>query len=535
MIKKIEIIKFRGFENKEINFNSCITIIAGKNGTSKSTLLGLLRQPFCFYNSKHFKGMSDKEKEMERSGIESDYLLDVFNTPFETRFSNIFKFSPEFDREKEHSYILHLEGNKCAFMNTKCRRKGEIRFNHFKDRKFGSYGVYRDFIKPVIYLGLSRVYPIGESRTLKISSVNMTDEEKAWFEASYNKILLQVHKNEFLGFEKEKSKSMGIRTDYYDVFSNSSGQDNVGKILSTILSFKRLNLSVSQNLKGLLLIDELETTLFAASQIRLFDFILSEAKRLNFQAVFTTHSLELIKYVLNKNSKDVNFIYLNDIGNGKININENLDYKAIENDMHFWLNDTEKRTKKSKMKIFFEDEFALKFFKDITRNFLKNSLLSLETYEMSWKQLRDLNEKLDDFKNSLIIYDGDVLDRRALGKKNALTLPINGRSLECEILNFLNEKEAEHEIWDSTIGGFNKAFFNNAIFNELKVDLRDSDSCKKIFKHDVGEIVYKKFINYWPKEKKSDIINFIKKLKEKYARIYREELYKLAEISKKEV
>lgn len=47
-INKISIENFRRFHNIEFNIGSCITLIAGQNGTNKSTLLGMLSQPFSF-------------------------------------------------------------------------------------------------------------------------------------------------------------------------------------------------------------------------------------------------------------------------------------------------------------------------------------------------------------------------------------------------------------------------------------------------------------------------------------------------------
>ena len=47
-IDKISIEQFRRFENVEFEISKNITLIAGQNGISKSTLLGMLCQPFSF-------------------------------------------------------------------------------------------------------------------------------------------------------------------------------------------------------------------------------------------------------------------------------------------------------------------------------------------------------------------------------------------------------------------------------------------------------------------------------------------------------
>lgn len=42
IIKKVHIAKFRGFKDVEFEMGDQITVIAGQNGTQKTTLLGIL-------------------------------------------------------------------------------------------------------------------------------------------------------------------------------------------------------------------------------------------------------------------------------------------------------------------------------------------------------------------------------------------------------------------------------------------------------------------------------------------------------------
>lgn len=46
IIDRIDIAKFHGFKDIGFKLGTNITIIAGQNGTQKTTLLGLLGQPF---------------------------------------------------------------------------------------------------------------------------------------------------------------------------------------------------------------------------------------------------------------------------------------------------------------------------------------------------------------------------------------------------------------------------------------------------------------------------------------------------------
>ena len=46
IVKSINVTKFRGFEDLDFDLGHHLTVIAGQNGTQKTTLLGMLTQPF---------------------------------------------------------------------------------------------------------------------------------------------------------------------------------------------------------------------------------------------------------------------------------------------------------------------------------------------------------------------------------------------------------------------------------------------------------------------------------------------------------
>ena len=53
LITKVHIDKFRGFHNQELEVGSMLTAIAGQNGTQKSTLWGMITQPFTISDKKN--------------------------------------------------------------------------------------------------------------------------------------------------------------------------------------------------------------------------------------------------------------------------------------------------------------------------------------------------------------------------------------------------------------------------------------------------------------------------------------------------
>lgn len=76
MLNKIKIINFRGFDDFELEFGEKVTAICGRNGTSKTTLLGMVAQVFDF-NRTH---------------------KTLFKQKFSSEFSDNFKFSKEYEK-----------------------------------------------------------------------------------------------------------------------------------------------------------------------------------------------------------------------------------------------------------------------------------------------------------------------------------------------------------------------------------------------------------------------------------------------------
>ena len=92
-----------------------------------------------------------------------------------------------------------------------------------------------------------------------------------------------------------------MKTENYGHLGNSAGQDNIGQIISSLISFKRLKEKLKKDYKGgILLIDEVDATLYAAAQIKLIKVLNRFAKSLNLQVVFTTHSIEILEYISNE-------------------------------------------------------------------------------------------------------------------------------------------------------------------------------------------------------------------------------------------
>ena len=317
---------------------------------------------------------------------------------------------------------------------------------------------------PVIYLGLSRLYPIGEADVVNIQAKSVkfdSNDQKDWFIKKYCEIL-NLHENinsidNYSIKETSKKSGVGIETDKYDYLTNSAGQDNVGQILLAILSFKRLKESITEWKGGFLLIDEVDATLHPAAQKKLFDLLCKEAKKLDIQIAVTTHSSDLLKHVFSKTKKndsssnnEIELYYFTN-ANRIMDIKRNPDYSSIENDL--LLVSVIQNT--NKVKVYSEDEENRWFIRNLVPDLLHyvdmldvhigcSELLSLYTGDLAY------------FRNVVIVFDGDVpsdkIDNLAEKLKtklnNIVKLPGDKRPEEI-LYDYIVSLPPEHSFWES--------------------------------------------------------------------------------------
>ncbi|MFR5486592.1 AAA family ATPase [Eubacterium sp.] len=289
IIKDIEIEQFRAMKDLNFQIGKKITAIAGRNATLKTTLLGMLGQPFTISSGHPMYGCT---------------TIDGYN--FKSQFKEKFKLSKEHDHFGEHIWTLNFYNqgyytdNQIKIKSIKRATKNnpnDIRFWNAKSRARGAGYVQL----PVYYLSLGRLFPIGETGRTKNVDINLSDDENKFFVSKYKEILsIQESNNATAVMEKADSKRnfVGINDSTHDVFTNSAGESNVGKIILAVLSFKRLKDKYSANYKGgILLIDELDATLYGYSQKKLVDFLYKSANDYKIQVIFTTHSPMVLKEI----------------------------------------------------------------------------------------------------------------------------------------------------------------------------------------------------------------------------------------------
>lgn len=482
IIDRIHIAKFHGFKDVGFKLGSNITIIAGRNGTQKTTLLGIISQTFTLSKDSPMK--SEKP---------------LCGGSYKSAFSDKFKLSPNFDKAGEHEWTISFlskyeEDYTVTSMYRHKSKDDSIRFWKKGSRGKGSgYAQY-----PVIFLSLKRLIPLGEETSIKTKKdIKLDEKELELFKSLHNDILFCFEEiTEANIVESPNKTTLGMTTDKYDWMQNSAGQDNVGKILLALLSFKRLQENYKKTYKGgLLFIDELDATMYPGSQRKLLEVLRSFSSKYNIQIVFTTHSLTLLEngYQLMKEA-DVNPMTANSIQilylekkDDKIEIQEKFPFAAIKNRLQHI---TSPKAKQKKILLFTEDQEAVALIKSLLNGTGCVSRLDFSSCKFGKGNLINLIElKLPyfQFPNSIIVFDGDVSankdDLKRLGRikntHNWIFLPttLSPERLLSEYLSSLSDSDS---LWAS----INPDYTRHVCFAEHKPEKISSnrDVAKKWFK-----------------------------------------------------
>lgn len=450
-IDKIYIHEFRKFRNIEIPLGNKITAIAGKNGTMKTTLLGILGQPFSMNNA-------DKP-------ICSARTLD--GSEFETDLNDKFKFSPEKDVAGHHRWDVYF-GNPAISAESpypvnsilRSQATGGLRFWHAVKRDKGSG--FRTF--PVIYLSLQRLSPLGETKNQKFDETVLTAEEKTFVQNHHNTILCTQITPVETGITTASNKKATIAstTNEYDAYGISAGQDNVGKILLAVLSFKRLMTEYPTEYQGgLLLIDELDAAMYPAAQEKLTELLFRFASDYKLQIIFTTHSMTVLEKVKDKKYKnDVSLIYLYERG-GKVEAHYNPTITEMKNHLNAV---ARKPSEPRKITVYCEDDIGRNFAKSLLGKSIVKAVdfskkfgsVSAEHYHLF------VDAGIDEFTSAIIILDGDKKrkSKRTPEKKNVVILPPNCvPSPTCPeklFYDFLKGLPDTDDFWSTELDGHTK-------------------------------------------------------------------------------
>lgn len=481
-LNKIHIHKFRRLKDLDIELANRITLICGKNGTAKSTILGMIAQILSF------------EKDYSLN-TELDYTT-ISGERFKSVFSDHFRFSP--DTDKPGSMNLDFEIFD-AYQNETVNARLEL--NDSTDRKNarpivrqltddGKIKYSRNFTHPVIYLGLGRLIPISQRKQYSKAIFEYLEKEEnsKEFKDLTNRILLKMHNPaKKITPTRGSLYSSVTHGDDYDQDSVSAGEDNVGQLVLALLSFKKLKEEYSDYHGGILLIDEADAGLYPGAQEEFIRVLNEYSTNYDLQTIITSHSPIMINNVL-RLSKENKTLYLTD-SYGKIEIKNDWNWEEMECDLLVKSSDSQSnKINLHKVDFYFEDSEAIDFYKKIQFRSKNNKHINImNQISLGCDQYKSLvNKKIPTFyKDSVIILDGD--QRNGKNYQNIIYLPT---LLAPDQLVFfvLHNIDINDDYWKNNPCGISKVIFSRAaqeIYNRLNVEgnLTEEQFYEKIRAH----------------------------------------------------
>ena len=553
--------KFRKLRNFEIFFSDRITVIGGLNGIGKSTILGLIANG---------------------SGIRAATYKSYFDSVFQSNFQELFHLDEVDDYQEDidkKSYIdITYEIDDVTFVkrcsvsrhtDQKSDGSTSIRLKivpRSLNKELGNQLTIGESAKvplPTLYLGMSRMTPIGEYekeriKQTKIKNIEPIDKDYIFrlfktvvnFDISSNEDPIIDH--DFKG-SKKRSKLPSLT---HNTLSISLGQDSLSSIFTALASFKKIKREMGNDYPGgLLIIDELDAGLHHIAQLNLIELLKKEARSLSLQIVFTTHSLTIFKNILNIPEKqreigDIvdNVIYLHNTPDPRILTNPT--YSWIKNNQFSQINQLVTTPQYPTIKVYLEDNEGAFFLNkileyknitDTTKTF--GFILDILPLKVSCTSLINLFTADEYFKKVVIVPDNDILSEesnRRIVKENKQFCPLPSdksfnsntpsieRNPEKIIYNYLCKKIENYNyddiFWKNILeinhGSYDYDYIYNAVLPISTKDERgnsfnkERDKMKYWFNYHKSFLENGKIIELWCAENDQLIFEFIENFKE---------------------
>jgi AAA15 family ATPase/GTPase len=491
---------FRHFsEVAEVFFGERLTVISGQNGTGKSSLLGWVAQ-LCKFDSD---------------------IKQVTGVKFEEDWGKIFRFCKENDYNKKYKVGFVIEEN-----GIKHQIELSTRFipsvNRYKcdfDRNITG-STKRAVQFPLIYLGLRRLIPLSTESENKIkkNNIQLSTSDISLFNSLSKEILLLIDESISPDAVKSPNKNvLAMKTKHYNHLGNSAGQDNIGQILAAIISFTKLKDKLGTAYKGgILLIDEIDATLYAGSQIKLLIVLNKYAASLNLQVVFSTHSIEILEFISNEidlksfigNGSVINFLKTTD-GIISNEINPSIDWIKLKIKALRGINQQPEKTN-----LICEDLSAELWIKNLIKNTDLKSFVSISGANLSKGTLSTMaKSKSKVLKELKYVLDGDARNDKNIDftKRNITFLPEN-YGVEIIMYHFIKSLPEIDGFWNDSMNLTKQICFmnhqNSSNQNVAKDWFDDNENKRDFFGRG-----YSKLFNRWKRENVTTVDEFLEGLR----------------------
>lgn len=536
---KLEFIKYRKFENITFEFNKNINIIAGVNGTCKSSLLYVISNSFKKID-KNFEYLKDKQFITITNKITKEI------NPKLEKLARISKYynDPAKNIKGGLYFVTYSNNSRLKFRRhntTKTREKQRLRLiptHQINKKEHLEY-------KFIIYLGLFRLLAYSEydnDNTIEKIKVDLPEKYKNSIKELYKELTnfdIEYRYNESVSNIKNRG-DFSTNIDGIDSNTISAGEDNLFIILQALVSFEYYYDSLDENYRNneefvsIFLIDELDATLHPNYQNKLLDKLEEYSKKYKIKVIFTTHSLSLIKYSLNK-KEQINIIYLKDKNNKVVKSYKSNIYEIIQDLFNIGRN---KMYENIRINIFTEDEEA-RIFLNILFDFFERK------YGTSFSYIRSkfflLNIKIgsgnlqtlfreehfeDEQYLGICILDGDKRNNED-NISNCITFLPGNKSPEKLFFEYIEVIINNYESYDNryklsceySLDDL-KEIFSSYKNTQLKIEelKLNNNSSKGVEREDFKKHFkkykkhYKYFFELWIKENEEEVNKFYKEL-----------------------
>lgn len=537
---KISLPPFRKLKEIEINFSDRITLIAGHNGIGKSTILGLVANG---------SGLTDNAFKSYIGKTFQGNLNEIIYIDYETELaSNKYPPKPilryDFDGEKFEKRCALTKRTIPATAKKAKRLEVRVVPRNIAGEAFTIHStgvIIGDASKvpiPTIYLGMTRMLPIGESDPELIESdadTTIHNEDAIFISEFINDVIGVSQAHDQAGITTQGIKGTSKKSKHpiyaHSPKSISLGQDSLSSIATALASFKSLQRDWSDYPGGLLVIDEIDAGFHPHAQRKLIKKIASCAKNLKLQVIATTHSLPLIEAIHpdanpvgGKGVASDKVIYIWDSNNPSI---ANLSLQDIKGDMDLTPPEIIKDKPKSRIKVYLEDAEAGLFFKILLTRKLRSTvkresgrLLAPIPISVGCDNMQGLQKFDSHFKTVIIAVDADSSVKKQNGQfpKNIVKLPgakdSSGKGLNPEqtIYNFVKEIVKDSSLHPEAYSALLKMNVTtdqlqehllNGNFNILK-----RESAKKWMKERLSVIQSWQLIELWIKDNHAEVERF---------------------------
>lgn len=425
-LNKVKIENFRKFKNIKFNLGKRITVVSGVNGIGKSSLVALLSSIAGERNHRlngiafqpefrdYFEISKAEPFEDYRVLIDTDEKIGKENYPLTERIS--------FNNYIKSNRAIRPIPRVCPPIDTE--EWGNIKLKKVREDSHSNSG--RLHI-PTIYLSLARLMPPVESDQ-ESEEITDTDVIKKkgyadFYTKCYNAVLYESidydeETSMFLKKHVGKNKGQHQKQHLFVEIKNSTsrtisaGQDTLGSIIAALTDFYALKDKLKDNYKGgLLCIDEIDATLHPSAVYKLMELLKEEAEKLDLQIILTTHSLTVLRWIINQeDEKQYKLIYF--VDTNLPNILSEPSMEKIKADLF----DQVSPVLTPQVKVFTEDEAGKNLFNLLLKSMEvdKDLRVGIQSLHLGGEQLIKLPELDDVFRQFLMVPDGDKSQKKPI-------------------------------------------------------------------------------------------------------------------------